>query len=309
MADIEYRIHWLSFTVHAPTDAAFTIYGLLFQDLFGELIDKGHGGRGFKVIYHGLLELKLYLEPVHSEESYFHFEIPGQACDMLSWKHFQALGQILESNFPGQHKFTRFDFAFDHVPFSPEEAESAIKRGQVRSLVKRETLEIHASPFAARDNGEIGTYTVELGSRTSERMIRVYNKRGFTRLELEMRDDRANIVAPQVFRCDDVSEWYPLMMSHLRDYVDFSTDWWTDFTEGTWRAWEVISSPREITQAKLIHWLDQHVSPALSVAVDILPGYAVEAIIQRGRKRRGPRYDLLLSASEKVAGGHDSEAG
>jgi DNA relaxase NicK len=299
MTEIEYRIHWLSFTVHAPKEEAWVIYDILFKDIFGELENTGHGGRGFKEIYHGLLEFKLYLSPAQGDDPYFHFEIPGQACDAISWEYFKALGEILEGNHKGKYSFTRFDFAFDNVPFTPEEVEQAIRDDQLRTLAKRESLSVHASPFAKRDNGEVGTYTVELGSRNSERMIRVYNKRGFTRLEIEMKEKRADVIARQLFRCADVSQWYPLMMSHLRDYVDFHPAWWEEFIQGSWRAWQVISTPKEITEAKLIHWIDHQISPALSVAVDILPEYVIKAILDRGRKRRGARYDLLLNAHQK----------
>lgn len=300
MTDIEYRIHWLSFTVHnAPNEDAFMLYELLFKDNFGELEAKGHGGRSFKEIYHALLEFKLYLNPVTGKGQYFHFEIPGQACDALSWEHYRALGELLEGNYKGNYKFTRLDIAFDNVPFSPEQVEQAIKAGELRSLAKRETLAVHVSPFEKRDNGEIGTYTVELGSRTSERMIRVYNKRGFTRLEMETKEKRANMIAGQLFRVFDTSHWQVVMLSHLRDYVDFHPAWWAEFTQGSFRAWATVSSPKEISQNKLLRWFDKQVSPALSVLHDIMPEYAIDAIVDRGRRRRGARYDLLLNASQK----------
>lgn len=300
MADIQYQIHWLAVTVHAPSDDAMTIYNTLFKETFGELESLGHGGRSFKEIYHGLLEFKLYLKPVGQGE-FFHFEIPGQACECITWEYFKALGELLEGNYPEKYNFTRLDFAFDYVPFSPEQVEQAIKDGDVRSLAKRETLSVNSSPFEKRDNGEIGTYTVNFGSRSSERMIRVYNRRGFTRLEFQTKDRRANVIVKQLFRCAAVSEWASLMVGHVRDFVDFGPNWWKEFTQGNLRAWETVSSPKETTKAKLIHWIDKQISPALSVAVDILPEYAMKAILDQGRKRRGARYDLLLQAHGKGA--------
>ncbi len=296
MTDIEFRIHWLAFTVHAPNDEAFTIYNTLFKDTFGELEPMGHGGRSFKEIYHGLLEFKVYLNPVKGQ--FFHFEIPGQACDAISWQYFKALGDLLEGNFPNKYKFTRLDFAFDNVPFSPEQVEQAIKGGELRSLAKRQSLVIHASPFETRDNGEIGTYTVDFGSGTSERKITVYNKRGFTRLEFKVKETRANAVVRELFRCD-ISLWYSVMVGHLRDFVDFYPAWWAEFIQGNLRAWETVSIPREITQAKLMRWIEKQVSPALSVAVDTVPAYLMADIIDKGRKRRTARYDLLLKAYQK----------
>lgn len=299
MEEITYRIHWLAFTVHANMEDAFTLYDVIFKEIFGELEPLGHGGRGFKEIQHALLEFKIYLSPVSGNGSYFHIEIPGSACDALEWQHFQALGEYLKGNFPDKYKFTRLDFAFDHVPFSPEQIEEAIGDNNLRSLAKRETLKIHASPYAPKENGEIGTYTVELGSMTSERMITVYNKRGYTRLEFQMKDDRAQLVTCGLLSASSESLWFSIVISHLLDYVDFKAPWWNDFVSGHARAGAKISDPREITVTKIVNWLDFQVAPALSVAIDILPKDQIDNMLRRGRRRRGARYQLLLDSVQK----------
>lgn len=291
--EIGYRVHWLSFTVHAPMEQAFLLYDILFKEHFGVMEALGHGGRGFKEIYHSRLEFKIYLNPVGNQE-YFHYEIPGAACDCIDAGYLVALGELLEGNFKDQYKFTRFDFAFDHVPFTPQQVEEAIKNNALRSLGKRETLEVHSSPFAERENGEIGTYTVEFGSRTSERMIRVYNKRGFTRLEFQMKDKRAHLVAKQVCTCTQQTVGYYIVLAHLLDYIDFQTDWWETFKDGTERAQAKVSTPREISMSKMVRWLDKQVTPALSVIRDVYPLELLESMIKRGRERRGVRYNLLL---------------
>ena len=63
------------------------------------------------------------------------------------------------------------------------------------TLAKRDQIRLDQSPFALREDGQIGTTTVYLGSNESGRMLRVYNRRGPTRIELQMRDDRAQLVA------------------------------------------------------------------------------------------------------------------
>ena len=99
MEEVEYKIHWLAFTVHAPNEQAFALYDLLFKEHFGELEALGHGGRGFYEIYHSLLQFKIYLNPVNNTGNYFHLEIPGQACDVLPPDYFLALGGILRRQF------------------------------------------------------------------------------------------------------------------------------------------------------------------------------------------------------------------
>ena len=250
MQEMVYKIHWLAFTVHAPNEQAFNLYNLLFKEHFGDLEALGHGGRGFKTIFHSLLEFKIYLNPVLDNGDYFHFEIPGQACDVLPPDYFLALGEYLEGNFPDQYNFTRFDFAFDHVPFTPLQTEQAIIENKIRSLGKRESLQLHESPYEKREDGIEGTHTVEFGSRKSERMIRVYDKRGFTRLEFQVKDKRAQLITKSVFKRQDKGEWFYIMLAHLLDYIEFKTDWWAAFVEGTARAGETVTTAKELSTRK-----------------------------------------------------------
>jgi hypothetical protein len=295
MEDVTYQIHWLSFTVKAEREDAFNLYTNVFHDIFGPLEDLGNGGRGFKEIYHNCLEFKLYLLPKSScVDTYWHIEIPGRACECIPNEYFLALGDYLESNFKGRYEYKRLDFAYDHVGFEPKDVEDAILSNLVRSLAKRESLVIYSSPFVLRDDGKQGTYTVSFGSNQSERMITVYNKRGHTRLEFQTRDVRANVVGRQLLLEKDTNDWSRIGLSHLRDFIDFDTEWWKIFVTGSQRAHETISRPRDIAMGKLVRWMDKQVSPALSVAVDVLPKAVMDSIIALGRKKRGSRYDLLL---------------
>ncbi|HEY60839.1 MAG TPA: replication initiation factor domain-containing protein [Anaerolineae bacterium] len=236
----------------------------------------------------------MYLNPIRKNEDYFHIEIPGKACDHINWEYFQALEQYLSSNFNDQYKYRRLDFAFDNVPFNPQDVEHAIKENQLRSLAKRETLKFHGSPFQLRDNDEIGTYTVELGSSTSQRMITVYNKRGPTRLEFQMRDKRAHLITCELFGADNITNWYEIMIGHLRDYVDFSTPWWDEFTQSIGRAWVTLSNPKEVSMEKILNWYENQIAPAFSVIVDTQSSEVINKMINRGRNRRGARYNFLL---------------
>jgi DNA relaxase NicK len=300
MSDISFGIHWLSFTVHAPRKEAFIIYENIFRERFGDLEELGHGGRGFKEIFHTLLEFKIYLTPAYkTEDEYFHFEIPGRACELIPWHYLKVLEFYLPPNYKDGYSYTRIDLAFDNLSFTPQQVEQAIREEKIRSLAKRESLEVHQSPFVIKDDGGIGTYTVELGSRTSERMVRVYDRRGFTRLELELKDRRADLVAKELFRADDISEWYSIMISHLRDFVDFDTLWWEEFVKSTGRAWAKVSNPKDIELEKIISWFEHQIAPALSVLVDTQTNIRMQELIDRGRKHRGSRYNLILGEKKQ----------
>lgn len=300
MKEINFGVHWLSFTVHASRDEAFMIYDILFKSTFGDLEELGHGGRGFKEIFHALLEFKIYVTPAHeTDDEYFHFDIPGQACELLEWKYFQGLESLLSTTYSNMYSYTRLDLAFDNCPFTPMQVEEAIRNSDVRSLAKRESLEVHNSPFAIRDNGEEGTHTVNFGSRSSERMIRVYDKRGFTRLELELKDKRSDLVAREIFQAEDVSKWYEIMVKHLRDFIDFDSSWWNEFIGSIGRAWAIVSKPKDVEMVKILNWIDHQVTPALSVVIDTQPEEVMNILIRRGRERRGSKYNLLLEDKDK----------
>lgn len=297
--DITFRVHWLSFTVHGSTQDAFTLYDLFFRDKFGDLEDLGHGGRFFKSIMKGLLEIKLYLDFSKKDIECFQIEIPGQACDHIAWEYFHALEIYLQSNFEGKYHYKRLDLAFDNAPFTPQEFQKAIEDREVRTLAKRKTLKFHGSPYEERDNGEISTYTVEFGSDQSERKITVYNRRGPTRLEFQVTNNRAQLVASELFGTGDISKWYEIMIGHLRDYIDVLLPWWEEFVSNNNRAWATISTPKDVSMQKLKEWIDTQVAPALSVLIDTQPPEVINKIINRGRLRRGPRYNLLLGGENE----------
>ena len=240
------------------------------------------------------------------KETYWHIEIPGKACDAIPCEYFQTLIYYLEGNFEEKFKFTRLDFAFDHVDFTPQQVEQAICEDKIRSLAKRESLKVHKSPFAACDNGDIGTYTVEFGSRTSERMIRAYNKRGFTRLEFEMKDKRADRVARELLSAATHDDWFELMIGHIRDYIDFKTDWWEGFIDGVARANLTVSKPKEVSMEKLHTWIDRQVSPSFSVLYDLMSKDDFEKFMRHARKRRNPLYETLVAEARSEVSGEGS---
>jgi DNA relaxase NicK len=298
MTEFRYGVHWLSFVVFASKADAFNLYDVFFKHVFGDLDCLGHGGRGFKEIWHSLLEFKVYVEPCRGQREYFHFEIPGRACELIDPEVFQRLENFLAFVYENDYRYSRLDFAFDEVPFSPQDIENAIINHEIRSLAKRETMTVHKSPFEKRENGEIGTHTVEFGSRQSERMVRVYNRRGFTRLEFELKDKRANLIAKQIFTASSVADWASIVLSHLQDYIEVRADYWKEFVSGTSRAWAIVSTPKEISQEKITTWLQHQIAPALSVIHDIREDDFLRDLIRSGRfnRKKSKKYDLLLAS-------------
>lgn len=294
MNEITCGIHWFAFTVHAPRQKGLDLHAAIFENYIGPLQEIGHGGRGFREILQAALAFKLYLTPIHLDAEYFHFEIPGKACEVIPNNCFQILMDYLVSFHPEKYHFKRIDLAIDHVPFEPQQVEQAIREEKVRTDAKRETLQIHNSPYEKKYTGELGTYTVQVGSNQSERMITVYNRRGFTRLEFQVKDKRADLIALDLLKGPSFDHWFSVIVSHLRDFIDFDTDWWTELVSSQGRANQTVTTPKEVTVDRTMNWLFHGIAPAFSAMTDAVSDEVPKLLLEFGRKHRGPRYDHLF---------------
>jgi DNA relaxase NicK len=264
---MQFRIHWLSLTIWGTHRKALALWDVWFADFLGDI------------------------------------ELPGQACDAIPDQVFQQFINDLK-------RFERFnvnraDLAWDGVPFTPEQVKQAVDQEQLRSLVKRKTLVFTSSTYAERDNGELGTNTLSLGSRQSSRMLRVYDKRGPTRLEFQIREDRANAVVKEVLT-QPVEMWAELCIAHLRDYIDFVDpetqkllDWWDQFIQEKGRAMKTVSDARQKELDRIIGWIDSQVASSLSVVADVVGEESVQAFVVSGRRKRGKRFNSILELREK----------
>jgi len=133
-------------------------------------------------------------------------------------------------------------------------------------------------------------------------MIRVYDKRGFTRLEIETKDKRAHMIAVDLFREDSDKKWFRIAVSHLRDFIDFKTEWWNDFVCGHARAYRIVTNPTEKSLERLAYWVEKQVAPALSVLVDALPYGDFNNIISKGRVRRKDKHNLIIENAGRFPG-------
>lgn len=295
MADFEFSIHWLSFTVHASEREARTLYTHLFGGLFGPLMEKPGGlRRQYRDLYFSNFAFKIYANPANEFQEHCHIEIPGEACEHIPPEKYIALLNYLQVVHKEAFAFKRLDLAFDKAAFTPEDVHDAILNWEVRTLAKRQSYKFHGSPFELRDDGEKGTFTSELGSEESQRKITAYNKRGFTRLEFQCKDVRANLIAVELFSAREIGDWPAIGVKHLRDYIDFNTPWWEEFVSGVGRAKATVSEPRTISVEKRRAWIERQVGPSLSIVNDVFGSEEVDRIIDQGRERRNRNDEFLV---------------
>jgi DNA relaxase NicK len=271
-----FSVHWFAITIHQDFEKVKGLWSQFFALGLGVLVDKDHGARGYKQISEALLGAKIYFDHVTAKEGkeHCHIEIPGSACEAVLPSVFPELVNFLIEN-KVRFSIKRADFAFDGVPFSPQDFYDGLLSDNLVSLIKRDpsldndSISKQESPCALRENGEVGTMTAYAGSAASQRRVRVYNKRGDTRLELQLRDERAHAVCLDVF-AHAWEEWEFIVKTHLRQFIDFkNTDWWAVFVSVAHRADLKISSARRISLSRMENWLERQVIVSLSVIEDV----------------------------------------
>lgn len=264
-------------------------------ELVNDLTDGGYreshrrGGFGYRSHHEFEHGLKVYVEPGADNMPPVLVDVPGQACEALGHEKLQ----ILACN----GKLTRVDVAFDGAPFTLREMREWVKQGDVRTKAKKGKFweDIWGNP-----DGE----TLYLGSRSSERYLRAYDRRGDVRLELELKGDMAEAFKPVLL---SPPEDFPrLSVGVLRDYVDFVhreatsnvsraplLDAWEAFTQALEKVKirmrgvvvDTLERPRE--------WLYRQVAPTLAMCQQA--GMSVEELIRNGERRMRRRHRRLVA--------------
>jgi hypothetical protein len=140
-------------------------------------------------------------------------------------------------------------------------------------------------------------------------MVRVYDRRGPTRVELEVKAERAVLLWRSLIATSEEG-WSAAGMAELRAFVDFRDrssgvrpdycellPWWAEFVEGAER--RAVCIPRERqTLERAVSWLRLSVAPTLALAYDVLGPDLVRGMLDAGRERyrRRPDRVALLDA-------------
>jgi DNA relaxase NicK len=125
-----------------------------------------------------------------------------------------------------------------------------------------------------------------MGSRTSERYARVYDRRGPTRFELECKAERAAAVWALLMGTS-LEGWSELIRGHVRDFCDFARPWWEAIMGGTARAMLRLGSFALATAESARAWLRKQAAPWLAALVQLDGGSLefVSELLSTGRHR------------------------
>ncbi len=256
-----------------------TVWGMEVQQFFsgwfpelGELYNQNHGGRFYQETYRNELGVIVRKRPYDGSDRQT-IEIPGKACQLMGYERmcswFQGVNRMAD-----RVQIARIDIAMDDVPFTPKQLYQEMQGENFRSLAKRNTIKFYESPLEKRENGIIGTSGVTLGSRSSMRYMRCYDLHGYNRLEVEYKEEKAQLVGYDILYAGDDETALRIAFGHLLDYLDFTlVTWWDSFKQSFKRLYaKLTKTAKEFITEKKINWLKKQVSGTL-YACRVLCGY------------------------------------
>ncbi len=238
--------------------------------------------------------------------------VPGEACEALGISGLAALSVSIELE-----PSSRLDVAWDTTLLTPDMALSAFFAGEVVARIDRrlnpETGKLRGWDRRSNHEGD----TVYLGSRSSERFVRFYDRRGPTRVEMELKERRAVELWRRMLALHDEAAWGMEALADLRHFLDFRSivlgkrsgkpvaaserpllGWWADFVQGADRRSAVL--PRKAPKLEnMDKWLRRQVAPVLALVVDAFGPDIVRDLLTTGRSRyqaRPDRVALLMDA-------------
>jgi len=300
---IDYLIDYLTITVHLPLTNCVDLYNHHFGDALFDLIDLPHGAKGFKGVKEAAMGFQLKHSPGNNKE-YCSFMFPGQACQAVPPEFFTYFYRTLARQ-EIEFNVTRLDFAYDGVPFTPrdffqviEDDKKRIEKGEkqkIRTLSQRDTVRFITEPFLEKEDGSgLSRDTCYFGSRISERFLRVYNKRGPTRFEVEYKGKRAAYVASEILK-EDEDKWLDISITHLLDFIDIDISWWKEFIGDRERAYAKLHCAKEKSLENICGWLMDQVSPSLAAVTECTDGQILSDMLDEGKKRMHKNHKNLLS--------------
>ena len=291
----ELTIHWLRGGFDIEHEE---ILGLVQQVLPDSYIESPEGGHQFLYKRHHLLTngIRIYFEPLADNMPKVLLECPGKACEVLGHHNLQVLFCNAD--------LTRSDIAFDYAPFTPREVATWVREGNIRTRAKARRF---FEDLSSEGEGE----TVYIGSRQSPQMLRVYDRRGFTRVELELKDEMARAFKEILLL--DASEFAEKAVGVLREFVDFVDvekdsnvsrapllALWEEFTRNCSRV--KIRTAGVVTQTleTVTEWLETQVPAMLYTFARA--GGSVGELLRLGQGRQKRKHRLLIASAGVVNG-------
>lgn len=247
-----------------------------------------------------------------------HVFMTGEGCRQYEYKHGNRWKKLFQDVFGMGGHFTRLDTAVDDYKgyFKIEEIAEKVKKQEVKTLFKK------ACAMASYKFDEFEgscRMTVYFGSNTSMIKIRMYDKAKqmsvdyfWNRTEVESRDERANLLALEVIKADDLDR---LVAGVLRRYVNFIepsgdsnksrwdvSDWWDKYSGNVEKVKLTIKKVQK-TLNQVAQWVEKQVAPSLAMIKEKYGrGFTsfMQYLLLDGKERWNQNHYAILQGTEKL---------
>jgi hypothetical protein len=221
-------------------------------------------------------------------------EVTQGGCDGLGFDGSIALARDLVA--VGWKSRARMDVYLDDYDgrISPAKARAAVRAGQV--VTHARAAKEGACPGKFIDNDYDVTTSYYLGQPSSDRQLRIYDKRGPTRVELQARRAAAVAVLDSLLGAEDPGR---AVLGNLVSFADFRESrgrtglghrraarlgWWGDLVGEAAKVEGVPAAP-DRSLAERAEWFDRSLGATLAeLERDMGPEW-VEAVLRKGHQK------------------------
>lgn len=255
---IGFHLDYLRITVFSPLES---VVDLVSEGLHARAgvdpgwVDRGAGSRWGKIMQAAGPVDVLEPRPTTSGRAYCCVEMKGEGCTFFGDDLLQGFLSYVESiGYPWHGK--RVDPCWDGVTFDPATVYDAIARGDLNSRC----FDIDGREIWQNDQGRTTYLKKTKGEK--DRMLRLYDRRGWNRFEFQMGDRYADLLLRELIPAP-VSSWSDRAKLHVRaavDFVDHTASaqpsrcpllpWWAAFVGSTSKVklpGESRKDPRKLT--------------------------------------------------------------
>lgn len=288
-------VHWFAGTVRGL--AASAVVDIVSAHLNVKAQTRSRGGYGYA--HSAVLgQASVYWSPGRAD---VFVVLPGETCEALGIPGLVALATDLDLD-----PTSRLDLAWDVEGVPVLQVADAWHAGHT-------VTRAHKDSWKHERNAQGETFY--MGSRTSGRMVRVYDRRGPTRFEMEWKEDRAVLLWRRLLACGE-SGWSAEAMSELRAFLDFREraegvnpqrcpllPWWDAVTDGAGRSCVTVPRAARTLDDKR-QWLRDQVAPVLAMVADGVPDWESEVLhlLENGRRRYRGHADRVAMVELSRAG-------
>jgi len=212
-----------------------------------------------------------------SAEMGVHLRLSGEGCDNLR----DNLAEVLRMG-----RASRLDLALDGVPISVSQFAKLHQSGLTRGLSQRYTM-------MTSNHGESDS-TYYVGSRQSEKFIRVYTKnRETTRIEIEAKGALAHALQTVINNGNSLNDAFVSVFKVLskrgaNSHQDKIASWFQKIGKATC----ITACVFRCTMDSTLKWLERSVSRTLAMVEESIPGY-VQELLNLGLKKWNSQSTFL----------------